>query len=350
MSGSDSVARPCMAMNITSCCPSFLPQEHTRNATGLSGSPVIPGTLPKAAMNAGGGGCTPCDPGFLTNPKVRPRKEVASWGPPKPKKQLRSSSAHAKVTTMREQVMAKQPSSSSGYRIPVPKAATDQTRQQQVVVLDDSDEDAELWVTRSLKLPAERRNGWVVAWILETHHREAFVLAATGKTSYEERLRKAGLGELLDMPGKPRQKCSILARASAQREALLDEQGQRRKMDSISKSWPAYCSGIKCYAAFCDAMGYSPRVPASVRVIIRFSAMFCNADSLQQYIKHVKWAHRFLGLNGSVCSSPEIQQFINGIKKSTVASMPRPALTSKQVLKMVKAAMREWGALRWLGF
>ena len=81
---------------------------------------------------------------------------------------------------MRKEVMAKQPSSSSGYRIPVPKAATDQTRQQQVAVVDDSDEDTELWVTRSLNLPAERRNGWVVAWILETHHREAFVLAATG--------------------------------------------------------------------------------------------------------------------------------------------------------------------------
>ena len=88
---------------------------------------------------------------------------------------------------MKKEVMAKQQPSSSVYRIRVPKASIVQTRQQQVIVVDDSDEETELWVTRSLNLPAERRNGWVVAWILETHHRETFVLAATTR-SVSERL------------------------------------------------------------------------------------------------------------------------------------------------------------------
>ena len=86
----------------------------------------------------------------------------------------------SKVAAIKNEVMVKQQPSSSAYRIPVPKASTVQARQQQVIVVDDSDEETELWVTRSLNLRAERRNGWVVAWILETHHREAFLLAATG--------------------------------------------------------------------------------------------------------------------------------------------------------------------------
>ena len=180
----------------------------------------------------------------------------------------------------------------------------------------------------------------MVAWILETHHREQFVVEATGKKPYTERLRKACLAELVEVPGKPRQKCLILAKASAEREALLDEQGQRRKMDAISKSWQAYCSGIRCYAAFCDAMGYSPHFPTSVRTLIRFSAVFSNPESLQQYVKHVKWAHRFLGLDGTVCSSPELTQVISGMKKAAAPPLPKPALNSKQVLRMVRIAMR----------
>ena len=88
---------------------------------------------------------------------------------------------HPKVTAMKNEAMVKQQPSTSVYRIPVPKASTGQASQQQVIVVDGSDEETELWVTRSLNLPAERRNGWVVAWILETHHREAFVVEATGK-------------------------------------------------------------------------------------------------------------------------------------------------------------------------
>ena len=336
-----SVARSWRTMNITSCCPSFLLQGQPRSENMPHGHMVIPGTLPKAALNTPGDGCTPCNPAFLTNPKIRRRQETPSWGPPKPKKQMRSATLRVIADNKAVQAKAKQPLGQSGFTVPIPKMATAPVRPQQVILVEDSDAEEELWITRSLKLPAERRNGWVVAWIIETHHREAFVLSATGKTSYDDRLRKAGLGDLLDVPGKPRQKCSLLAKATTQKEELLDEQGQRRKLDSISKSWPAYCSGIKCYAAFCDAMGYCPHFPASVRVIIRFSAMFCNADSLQQYIKHVRWAHRFLGIDDSVCSSPEIQQVINGLKKSMAAPLPKPALTSKQVLKMVKESMRE---------
>ena len=40
--------------------------------------------------------------------------------------------------------------------------------------------DEHLWITRSVNLPEEKQNGWVVAWIIESHFSEQLVSQATG--------------------------------------------------------------------------------------------------------------------------------------------------------------------------
>ena len=84
-----------------------------------------------------------------------------------------------------------------------------------------------------MRLPDERRNGWVIAWVVETHFKEEVVVRACEKVPYKDRMEAAGLGALLNEPGKPRQKCALITKATEQREALLEEHGQRRKIDYI---------------------------------------------------------------------------------------------------------------------
>ena len=49
--------------------------------------------------------------------------------------------------------------------------------------------------------------------------------------------------------------------------------------------------------------------------MINFTAIFTSADTLAQYVKHVKWAHRFLNLDDRVWYTGALQQVISGIKR-----------------------------------
>ena len=66
------------------------------------------------------------------------------------------------------------------------------------------------WITRSVNLPEEKRNGWVVAWIIESHFSEQPVSQATGKPLFGQRMEEAGLGALLGTGG-PRAQCRAIA-------------------------------------------------------------------------------------------------------------------------------------------
>ena len=175
-------------------------------------------------------GITPCDPTFVTNPIVRKRK---------PPQRSNSDNAKKATSTLTRREFPE-------LKIPVPKASP--TNVGPPSSIDGSDENL-WWISKSLHLPAERRNGWVLAWIIETHFNEQVVVRACEKAPFLDRMERAGLGDIMRFGVKPRKRCAILAAANECKNALLEEQSQRRKIDSIAGSWRSYCSGIKCFAA-----------------------------------------------------------------------------------------------------
>ena len=150
---------------------------------------------------------------------------------------------------------------------------------------------------------------------------------------------EAGLGSLLEDVLGPRKRCEAISKAGDLRDSLLDEVGQRSMIEAIRGSYQSYCSGLKCYAAFCDALGVCPQFPASERTAIRFVTLFRNASTAQQYLKHLKWAHRFLRLDCGAWNTDSLKQVIRGISKSGSGAKTKPAATSRQVRDMVKEAV-----------
>jgi len=109
---------------------------------------------------------------------------------------------------------------------------------------------------------------------------------------------------------------------------------------AIERSIPAYISGLRCWGAFNDALGISIHFPASEKLVMQYTAVFGNAQTLQQYLKHLRWAHRFLRLANN-WDTPALQQVVRGVRKAASPPLPKVALTSRQVKKMVKAATKE---------
>ena len=64
-------------------------------------------------------------------------------------------------------------------------------------------------------------------------------------------------------------------------------------MKAIEKSAAAYMSGLRCWAAFNDALGCVEHFPAKPEMVEQFVAMFESTATSQQYLKHLRWAHRF---------------------------------------------------------
>ena len=56
--------------------------------------------------------------------------------------------------------------------------------------------DEHWWITRSPNPPDERKNGWVLAWIVESYYNEEAVARATGKLSFKQRMADAGMADL----------------------------------------------------------------------------------------------------------------------------------------------------------
>ena len=112
--------------------------------------------------------------------------------------------------------------------------------------------------------------------------------------------------------------------------AFLDELGQRDMIEAISKSASSYSSGLKCWAAFCDALGVRVQFPASEQLVIRFSASFHNKSTLQQYLKHLRWAHRFLRMENA-WHTDSVKQVVRGGAKRQATRPVKVAVDSKQV-------------------
>ena len=75
--------------------------------------------------------------------------------------------------------------------------------------------------------------------------------------------------------------------------------------------------------------------------MIAFTSIFTNGDTLGQYVKHVKWAHRFFNLDTTQWCTPALKQVIAGVKKVTPQASPKPALKRREMKGMVKEALRQ---------
>ena len=111
-------------------------------------------------------------------------------------------------------------------------------------------------------------------------------------------------------------------------------------LKSISGSIPAYCSGIRCWAAYCDALGLSVHFPATEDLVIGFANIFTNSQTYLQYVKHRRWAHTFLRMECSWYTNA-VKQVQRGAARTPRLIQPKVAASSKLVHTLIKAAMRE---------
>ena len=132
----------------------------------------------------------------------------------------------------------------------------------------DVDGNTDWWIAHSYRLPEARRNGWVVSMALEEYSKEETFAKACGKKTFAARMEEAGLAELAMPKMAPRRKCQLLSQAGMERSQLVAESGQRLMLASIADSLPSYCSGIRCWAAYCDAMGHKTHFPATAQMVI----------------------------------------------------------------------------------
>jgi hypothetical protein len=87
-------------------------------------------------------------------------------------------------------------------------------------------------------LPADRRNGWVVAQALVEYADESKIASLCQLQVFATRMTEAGLGSLLDETSTPRIRCSRLKQCEPRRLDLLDEAAQRSMLSAISLSLP----------------------------------------------------------------------------------------------------------------
>ena len=309
-------------MNIEPCSPTFhvatqQSQSYSRNDT------VLPsGLMPKARITRRPGAIQPCTPCFRPQ-KVGTKQKGTQPTVPKAIQQTRPL-PWAPVAWK--------------HSVPVPKASYSHSSAGITEV--DGQDGSQWWIARSLTLPAERRNGWVISWIIETHFNEEVVVKACEKAPCNQRMEATGMGTLVQKSWRPREARRGIAKAEASRATLLDELSQRLKIDAIAGSWKSHCSGVKCYAAFCDGVGHVPHFPCTEEIMERFTSIFSNAATLEQYVGHVKWVHRFLRMSTD-WYTPSLKQCMRGVKKSRPTTPNRPALRGAQVRAMVRIARKQ---------
>ena len=195
-----------------------------------------------------------------------------------------------------------------------------------------------LWIQRSHRLKPEEMTGWVVAQILQEFEREPTYTAVCATKSFQVRTHEARLDPALVPASGPRKRIASLRDVDPESLDLLHEKAPRLKIAAIQRSLPAYRSGLRCWAAFCDAIGRKQHLPVKASTVTQFSAMFANTMTLKQYLKHLRWAHRFLDLP-ITWETPSLTQILRGLSAGDVVPRQKIALPTKVVMKMVKVAL-----------
>ena len=168
--------------------------------------------------------------------------------------------------------------------------------------------------------------------------KEDFVATASNKSTLRERLSDCGLANLLDASLGPRKRCELLAQADGAKSLLVNEIGQRHMLASIQGSIPSYISGLRCWAAFNDSLGRAQHLPVTEGSAIQFAAAFQSAATYEQYLKHLRFAHRLLRLDNSWYTEAVVQ-VKRGAAKLNGQVRKKVALHSKEVRSMIRLAM-----------
>ena len=202
------------------------------------------------------------------------------------------------------------------------------------------DAGASWWIQRVLALPPHRRTGWVLAQVIDEYASECRIADLLQKETFATRMRNAGLQSLVDTSMAPRNRCRAVGAAGQNITALLHESGQRSMLDAIKLSLKSYASGLRCWAAFVDAIGCCVHFPATETNAIRYCAMFGRVGTLTTYVQHLRWAHRFLRLRNE-WHTDAVAQVVRDIKKSPAPPRLRLALQADAVRKIVKCAEKQ---------
>ena len=188
-----------------------------------------------------------------------------------------------------------------------------------------STEPNELWLHRSHSIPEDRLNGWVISLFLESYLKEDVVMKACEKASLQDRLEACGLQEFEDKSVGLRKRCLVLKNATDVKHELLAEIGQRHMLASISESLRSYMSGIRCWAAFNDALGDQVHFPATEARVIQWASVFTSGATYEQYLR----------MSNEWYTQAAVQ-VKKGLCKQQANVRKRIALHKKDVVKMVK--------------
>jgi hypothetical protein len=116
---------------------------------------------------------------------------------------------------------------------------------------------------------------------------------------------------------------------------LAVENGIRRELASISRSWPGYGSAWRAWASFCDSMyPMSPHFPADPWTIRAFAANFRNPDTLKQYLGHLRFAHHLLDMD----PSPFTAAVTRIIRGSCIGHLRKPKgrIVAAEIKKLIR--------------
>ena len=75
--------------------------------------------------------------------------------------------------------------------------------------------------------------------------------------------------------------------------------------------------------------------------MVRFTSLFQCAETLERYVKHVKWAHRSLGLDDKAWDTSAFKQVVRGLKKARKRPINRPSPNRRQVRAMIRLAVSD---------
>ena len=129
---------------------------------------------------------------------------------------------------------------------------------------------------------------------MDSFLKEETIARTCEKATYEERLAANGMASLSDARLGPRKKCEVLKQAGEAKACLVTEAGQRAMLESVRDSLPSYISGVRCWAAFNDALGRSQHFPVTESMAIEWAAVFSSSATYEQYLKHLRFVHKLL--------------------------------------------------------
>ena len=86
-----------------------------------------------------------------------------------------------------------------------------------------------------------------------------------------------------------------------------------------------------------DSTGRHGHFPATERAVTQFSSMFRRTSSFETYLKHLRWAHRFLHLRND-WDTDVVRQVCRGRSKCEAPRLVKLALQGAAVRSIVKQA------------